>query len=120
MIDSPPAPVELEAGASADEVYVLKLYIAGATPRSTLAILNIRKICEGYFPGRHDLEIIDLSRFPALAAGEQIIATPTLIKQSPPPLRRFIGDISRAESILREFGARLPDSLFMPASRAAD
>ena len=62
--------------------------------------MNIRKICEEHLAGRYDLEVVDLSRNPALAEGEQIIAAPTLVKKLPLPLRRFIGDMSQTERIL--------------------
>ena len=74
--------------------YVLRLYITGATPRSTRAIQNVRWICEQYLPGRYDLEVIDVYQQPALAQEEQIIAAPTLIKKLPLPLRKIIGDMS--------------------------
>jgi len=80
--------------------YVLRLYIVGTTPISMRAITNIRMICEEHLPGRYELEVVDLSQRPALAEGEQIIAAPTLVKQSPLPLRRFIGDLSQTERIL--------------------
>ncbi len=80
--------------------YVLKLYITGATPRSTKAIMNIREICEEHLKGRYKLEIIDIFQQPVLAKGEQIIAAPTLIKKLPHPLRRFIGDMSDTDRIL--------------------
>jgi circadian clock protein KaiB len=80
--------------------YVLRLYITGTTPQSMRAVVNIRRICEEYMQGRYELEIIDLSQHPALAEGEQIIAAPTLIKQFPLPLRRFIGDLSQTDRIL--------------------
>ncbi len=80
--------------------YVLKLYITGATPRSTKAIMNIRKICEEHLKGHYELEIIDIFQQPVLATGEQIIAAPTLIKKLPLPLRKFIGDMSNTERIL--------------------
>src|ERR1700704_5394733 len=80
--------------------YVLRLYVIGATPHSKHAILNIRKICEEHLQGRYELEIVDVSRCPALAEGEQIIAAPTLIKKLPLPLRRFIGDMSQTERLL--------------------
>jgi circadian clock protein KaiB len=80
--------------------YVLRLYIAGLTPRSTLAIQNIRKICEEHLRGRYDLEVVDIYTKPVLAEGEQIIAAPTLVKKLPLPLRRFIGDMSNTERIL--------------------
>ena len=80
--------------------YVMKLYITGATPRSTKAIMNIRQICEEHLKGRYELEIIDIFQQPVLAKGEQIIAAPTLIKKLPLPLRRFIGDMSDTDKIL--------------------
>ncbi len=80
--------------------YVLRLYVTGTTPHSTRAIVNIRKICEQHLQGRYDLEVIDIAEHPTLAAGEQIIAAPTLIKKLPLPLRRFIGDMSQSEPIL--------------------
>jgi circadian clock protein KaiB len=80
--------------------YILRLYIAGTTPRSTRAVANIHDICERNLDGRYDLEVIDIYQKPALAKGEQIIAAPTLVKQLPLPLRRFIGDLSDTERIL--------------------
>lgn len=82
------------------ERYVLRLYVAGLTPRSTKAIQNIRKICEEHLQGRYDLEVVDIYRQPVLAEGEQIIAAPTLIRKLPLPLRRFIGDMSNTDRIL--------------------
>jgi circadian clock protein KaiB len=83
-----------------DQTYVLRLYIAGTTPRSTQAIVNIKQICEQYLLGHYELEVIDIYQQPMLAAGEQIFAVPTLIKQLPFPLRKFIGDLSDTERIL--------------------
>jgi circadian clock protein KaiB len=80
--------------------YILRLYITGTTRNSMHAIVNIRKICEEHLRGRYELEIVDISRHPTLAEGEQIIAAPTLIKKLPLPLRRFIGDMSQTERIL--------------------
>jgi circadian clock protein KaiB len=84
----------------AKETYVLRLYVAGLTPRSQMAIKNIKKICEEHLSGRYDLEVIDVYQNPVLAKGEQIIAAPTLIKKLPLPLRKFIGDLSDSEKIL--------------------
>ncbi len=84
----------------AKEKYVLRLYVAGLTPRSQRAIKNIKKICEEHLSGRYDLEVIDVYQQPVLAKGEQIIAAPTLIKKLPLPLRKFIGDLSDSERIL--------------------
>src|SRR5512135_1993573 len=84
----------------AKEKYVLRLYVAGLTPRSQTAIKNIKRICEEHLSGRYDLEVIDVYQQPVLAKGEQIIAAPTLIKKLPLPLRKFIGDLSDSERIL--------------------
>jgi circadian clock protein KaiB len=91
---------EAAAAAYAATRYVLRLYITGSTPHSTRAISNIRKICEEHLDGRYDLEVVDISQYPSLAEGEQIIAAPTLIKKLPLPLRRFIGDMSQTDRIL--------------------
>lgn len=80
--------------------YVLRLYVAGQTPKSVLAIANIKRICEEELQGQYDLAVIDLYQQPQLAQGEQIIAVPTLIKKLPPPLRRIIGDMSDTERVL--------------------
>ena len=83
-----------------DRKYVLRLYVTGTTPRSVSAIRNIREICDEHLKGAYDLEVIDIYQQPVLAKGEQIIATPTLLKKLPLPLRRFIGDMSNTEQIL--------------------
>lgn len=80
--------------------YGLRLYVAGMTPRSIRAIANIKEICEVEMKGRYDLQVIDLYLHPLLAAGDQIIAVPTLIKKLPPPLQRIIGDLSCRERVL--------------------
>jgi len=84
----------------ARERYVLRLYIAGSTPRSQIAIKNIRKICLEELQGRYDMEIIDIYQQPTLAKGEQIVAAPTLIKMLPLPLRKLVGDMSDKEKVL--------------------
>ncbi len=91
----------LEKAAKATPVrYVLRLYVTGTTPASTRAIEKVKSICEQYLRGRYTLEVIDIYQLPALAKDHQIIATPTLIKVLPSPLRRFIGDLSKAEKNL--------------------
>jgi circadian clock protein KaiB len=80
--------------------YVLRLYVTGMTPKSTRAIQNIKKICDEELHGRCDLEVIDIYQRPVLAQGEQIIATPTLVRKLPLPLRRFIGDMADIKRIL--------------------
>ncbi len=90
----------LVAGAKDEHRYALRLYVAGVSPRSTVAIANVRRICEEHLAGRYDLEVVDLYRDPVLSSGERIIAVPTLIKRLPLPLRKFIGDMSDTERIL--------------------
>lgn len=80
--------------------FVLKLYITGRTPRSEHSIANLRKLCEEEMAGRYELQIIDILERPQLAEDEKILATPTLIKELPPPLRRIIGDLSDRERVL--------------------
>ena len=80
--------------------YVLRLYIAGTSERSTEAIQNAKHVCEEHLAGRYDLEVIDIFQQPALARDDQILAVPTLIKKLPSPLRRFIGDLSNRDVIL--------------------
>ena len=80
--------------------YILRLYVAGTTSRSIRAVANIKEICENSLKNRYDLEVIDIYQQPVLIKGEQIIAAPTLVKKLPPPLRKFIGDMSDTERIL--------------------
>lgn len=80
--------------------YVLRLYIAGLTPRSVAAIASVKKTCDEHLRGRYELEVINLYDQPTLAKGEQIIAAPTLIKKLPLPLRRIIGDMADTKKLL--------------------
>ena len=80
--------------------YVLRLYVTGMTPKSTQAIANVQKLCEQHLAGRYELKVIDIYQQPQLAKGDQIIATPTLIKKLPLPLRKLIGDMSDTERFL--------------------
>jgi circadian clock protein KaiB len=80
--------------------YLLRLYVTGTTPASSRAIERVRGVCEKHLQGRYQLEVVDIYQKPALAKDEQIIATPTLIRVLPSPLRRFIGDLSKVEKIL--------------------
>ena len=86
--------------ATAKQRYVLRLYVVGITPKSMRAIANLKEICEKHLQGRYELEVIDIYQNPVLARGDQIIAAPTLIKELPLPLRKFIGDMSQTERIL--------------------
>ena len=78
----------------------LLLYIAGQTPKSIKAIGNIKKYAEEFLPGIYSIEIIDLLISPQLAAGEQILAVPTLVRKFPEPIRKIIGDLSNKEKVL--------------------
>ncbi len=80
--------------------YVLRLYVSGLTPNSQRAIENVRKICTEHLEGRYQLEVIDIYQQPIFAREGQIVAAPTLVKELPPPLRKFIGDMSKTERIL--------------------
>jgi len=84
----------------ADARYVLRLYIAGLTPRSLTAIESVKKTCEAHLQGRYELEVVNIYDNPTLAKGEQIIAAPTLIKRLPLPLRRLIGDMADTKRLL--------------------
>jgi len=90
-----------------EQAYRLRLFVTSNSPRSSRAIVNVRRICEAYLDGFYELEVIDLLARPELARSEQLIAAPTLIKQVPLPARRFVGDMSRTEQLLR--GLDLPD-----------
>lgn len=98
-----------------DSRYILKLYITGTTLHATKAIVNIRTICEEHLQDRYELEVVDIFEHPTLAVGEQIIAAPTLIKKFPLPLRRFIGDMSQTDRILRGLDlSKLAAEPYMP------
>ncbi len=80
--------------------YVLKLFVAGASPKSLRAIENIKRLCDDRLPGRYELEIIDVYNQPRLVVGDQIVAAPTLIKKLPAPIRKLIGDFSNEAQVL--------------------
>lgn len=101
MIEKTSSPANALVGApAADAEYVLRLYVSGQTPRSILAIENMRRICAEHLSRRYSLEIIDIYQNPEACAQQQIIAAPTLIKVLPHPLRRIIGDLSNTEKVL--------------------
>ena len=90
--------------------YVIKLYITGQTSRSQRAIANLRRICEEELAGQYDLVVIDLLERPQLAEDEKILATPTVVKELPAPIRRIIGDLSDSERVLLGLDLRVyPD-----------
>jgi len=80
--------------------FLLRLYVAGMTPKSVAAFENLRKICEEHLAGRYQLEVVDLLENPALARGHQILALPALVRQLPPPVKKIIGNFSDAERVL--------------------
>lgn len=82
------------------EPWKLRLYIAGETSRSIAAITNLKEVCQRYLPSNHRIEVIDLLKNPQLAAGDQILAVPTLVRRLPPPLKKIIGDLSDVERVL--------------------
>jgi circadian clock protein KaiB len=94
------------AGAEA-QIYVLRLCISGMTPRSRRALVNLKKLCDEHLTGQYELEVIDLYQQPELAARHQVIATPTLLKTLPPPIRRMFGDLSNTGNLLRCLGVAL-------------
>jgi circadian clock protein KaiB len=89
------------AASPADAVaYQLRLYVAGQTPKSILALTNLKQICEGHLQGRYEIEVIDLLQNPQLAQGDQILALPTLVRRLPEPIKKIIGDLSNTDRVL--------------------
>ncbi len=83
-----------------EETWELRLYVAGQTPKSVMALANLKKYCEQFLKGRYQLEVIDLLQNPQLAEGDQILAIPTLVRKVPEPIRKIIGDLSNQERVL--------------------
>ena len=86
--------------ARAHDGWSLRLYIAGETPRSRTALVNLRQICEQHLAGRYVVDVVDLHKTPQLAHGDQILAVPTLVRRLPPPLKKIIGDLSDVDRVL--------------------
>jgi circadian clock protein KaiB len=82
------------------ERWELKLYVAGKTPKSVMALSNLKKYCEEHLQGQYKIEVIDLLVQPQLAEGDQIFAIPTLVRKVPEPIRKIIGDLSNEEKVL--------------------
>lgn len=89
-----------EPAGDESEMWQLRLYVAGQTPKSLAAFANLRKICEEHLAGKYEIEVIDLLENPKLARGDQILAIPTLVRQLPPPVKKIIGDLSNTENVL--------------------
>lgn len=104
-------PFPLAAGDSRSESYVFYLYITGATARSTRAIANARRIFDQHLVGRYELRIVDIYIEPEKASEHQIVAAPTLVKVSPAPLRRIIGDLSDEGRILMALELDTPQTM---------
>ena len=88
------------ARSSNPDLWELRLYVAGQTPKSLQAFANLKRICEEHLAGRYDIAVIDLLENPQLAKGDQILAIPTLVRKLPVPVRRIIGDLSNTERVL--------------------
>jgi len=82
------------------EVWHLRLYVAGASPKSLMAFANLRRLCEAHLAGRYEIEIIDLVKRPTLARDDDIVAIPTLVRSLPAPMRKIIGDLSNTERVM--------------------
>lgn len=82
------------------QTWELRLYVAGKTPKSVAALQNLKKYCETHLKGLYEIEVIDLLVHPQLAEGDQIFATPTLVRKVPEPIRKIIGDLSNEEKVL--------------------
>ena len=78
----------------------LRLYVAGQTPKSIVALANLRRVCETHLAGRYRIEVVDLANQPHLARRDDIVVVPTLVRQLPPPIRKIIGDLSNVDKVL--------------------
>ena len=89
-----------EVSDMASEMFDLRLYVAGQTPKAVRAFANLRRICDEHLAGRYRIEVIDLVDNPALGRGDQILALPTLVRRLPTPIKKIIGDLSNTERVL--------------------
>src|SRR5205814_9854306 len=103
VLRSPAADTETASSPSQstpEDTWELRLYVAGQSAKSMAAFANLKKMCEQYLPGRYDIEVVDLLKNPQLAAGDQIVAIPTLVRKLPEPIRKIVGDLSNSEQTL--------------------
>jgi circadian clock protein KaiB len=114
---SKPSKTTGKAGASED-VFELRLYVAGQTPKSLAALANLKRICEEHLKQKYRIEVIDLVKNPQLAQGDQILAIPTLVRRVPSPLRKIIGDLSNTERVLVGLDIRQTSGTLAAAERA--
>lgn len=98
------------------EFWELRLYVAGRTPRALTAFSNLKMICEEHLAGKYHIEVIDLTKNPSLAQGDQILAVPTLVRKLPEPIRKILGDLSNTERVL--VGLDLRAVTAMPSDKA--
>ena len=91
---------QAEPAAAAGEIWELRLYVIGRSPKCVRAITNLQRVCDQYLPGQYHIEVVDLLENPHLAADEQVVAVPTLIKKLPPPIRKIVGDLSDEERLV--------------------
>ena len=91
---------EIDTRAPSPEIWHLRLYVAGASPKSLKAFANLRRLCEEHLAGRYEIEIIDLVKRPLLARTDDIVAIPTLVRSLPAPMRKIIGDLSNTDRVL--------------------
>ncbi len=96
----PPPGKDQPAAPAATAEWQLRLYVAGSTAKSTAALSNLRRLCETHLAGRYEIEVVDLLLKPQLAAGDQILAVPTLVRKFPEPMRKIIGDLSNDARVL--------------------
>jgi circadian clock protein KaiB len=100
MMGSEPTDATGGEGPWDTEIFELRLYVAGQSPRSVRALENLRRVCDEHLAGRYNVEVIDLLVNPALARGDEIIAVPTLVRKLPEPIRKIIGDLSDTDRVL--------------------
>jgi circadian clock protein KaiB len=107
---SQPLPADDRTGtlAGSDEIWDLRLYVTGRSPKCLRAIENLRRVCEEYLAGRYRIELVDLLENPRLAADDQILAVPTVVRRLPPPIRKLVGDLSDTERLLVGLQLRPP------------
>jgi circadian clock protein KaiB len=104
---SPADPLPVPAATDEPEQWHLRLYVAGQSPKSLKAYANLMRLCEEQLDSRYDIEIVDLVENPQLAAGDEIVAIPTLVRRLPSPMRKIIGDLSDSDRVLVGLQLRL-------------
>lgn len=89
-----------DENSSNKDVWELRLYVAGQSPKSLAAFANLKQVCDNHLAGKYRIEVVDLLKNPQLARGDQIVAIPTLVRKLPSPIRKIIGDLSNTERVL--------------------